>query len=255
MKRFKPILFCIAALVSIIIHALCATNKIALIRNYGYRSTQTWLTITFVTMLLLCTSAVTVSVIIPLIKKAKAKKLERLQEATIEANRQLNEINQRKEQAKLSVDNKLSDAYVYDTFKNVMEPWNDSDIKRQVSNILMQLVDMNAYQEKLAALITINGADSLNDTNTVLDTTEQGILLEVRKAINNAMICNPNNDHDVVAMREQLNEIQEYNNQQLTKVKDLLDATSEYLNTQSNHRDLQKIDLYISTIKEQVKDD
>lgn len=256
MKRFSKFLLGGLACVSGLIYALCSANKTTLIRNYGIRSTNNWLEALLIIFIVICSSALILNVVIPLIQRFRAKKIAMLQEATINANRQLNEANERKERAILSVDNKLSDQGIYKTFQSVMEPWQDSIIRTKVSTILMQLIDMNTHQEKLQALIEINGAtDTLSDTIDVLESTEQGMLLQVRKAINSATIYNPNNSEDITKMNDILTEAEAYNNEQLAKVKDLLDATGNYLNNQSNHKGVEKIDLYTAAIKEHIEID
>ena len=120
----------------------------------------------------------------------------------------------------------------------------------------MQLDIMDEYQEKLVHLLETNGADSLSNTNEVLDQVEQYLCKNVRKVLNYMDVADEDNERDVEQVSLRLTACHEEGQKQLQQVQEFLFALAEFLNKQGdddNSMDL--LNIYKSTILSSIQDE
>ena len=115
---------------------------------------------------------------------------------------------------------------------------------------------MDEYQEKLVHLLETNGADSLSNTNEVLDQVEQYLCKNVRKVLNYMDVADEDNERDVGQVSLRLTACHEEGQKQLQQVQEFLFALAEFLNKQGdddNSMDL--LNIYKSTILSSIQDE
>lgn len=131
-----------------------------------------------------------------------------------------------------------------------------SMLAQPIAKIRMQLDIMDEYQDKLVHLLETNGADSLSNTNEVLDQVEQYLCKNVRKVLNYMDVADEDNEKDVEQVKLRLNACHEEGQKQLQQVQEFLFALAEFLNKQGdddNSMDL--LNIYKSTILSSIQED
>ncbi len=131
-----------------------------------------------------------------------------------------------------------------------------SMLAQPIAKIRMQLDIMDEYQDKLVHLLETNGADSLSNTNEVLDQVEQYLCKNVRKVLNYMDVADEDSEKDVEQVKLRLNACHEEGQKQLQQVQEFLFALAEFLNKQGdddNSMDL--LNIYKSTILSSIQED
>ena len=105
-------------------------------------------------------------------------------------------------------------------------------VSEPASKCVMQMKQMDNYQEKLHSLLAENGADSFSDAEEVLDGAEQYMCRNVRKVLNYMSVADPENADDVGMIREKLQECAAKNGEQISQTQQFVYAMTEYLNHQ-----------------------
>ena len=165
----------------------------------------------------------------------------------------LEEIHKR-QTARLSVDGKLDNA----TMRRLLQQ-KQSDgwglLATPIEACTGQLVSMDDYQERLAKLLAANGADTLYDTEDVLDQAEQGMCRNVRKVINYMEVSDGSLQEDVEMLRGKLDICINQNREILKQSQEFVFALTEYLNRQGDSKeDISMLELYKKTILESIGD-
>ena len=200
------------------------------------------------TILLAAFGAVTLYLLIDfaggLIRAGKQKREQREKEKQATARKSLEE----QKQAKLSVKGKLEEK----TIKNLLEEKSQREWTRlspEISVCLRQMDRMNEYQERLSGLLSMNGADSLRDTEDMLDAVEQYTFRNIRKVINYMNVLDPESASDREKARDQLAVCTQDNGQRLNQVQDFLLALADFLNKQGEgSQEIDMLQMYKDTI-------
>ncbi len=158
----------------------------------------------------------------------------------------------RKQTARLSVQGKLDN----ETLRRLLAQKGQDSwglLSSQIEKNITQLEMMDDYQDRLSKLLASNGADTLSDTEDVLDQAEQGMCRNVRKVINYMEVANSNlsQDRDMIAERLQTCETQ--NQEILKQTQEFVFALTEYLNRQGDsNADTSMLEIYKKTILDAI---
>jgi FtsZ-interacting cell division protein ZipA len=129
-------------------------------------------------------------------------------------------------------------------------------LAQPIARIRMQLDIMDEYQEKLLHLLETNGADSLSNTNEVLDQVEQYLCKNVRKVLNYMDVADEDNERDAEQVSLRLAACHEEGQKQLQQVQEFLFALAEFLNKQGDDDNgMDMLNIYKSTILSSIQDD
>lgn len=129
-------------------------------------------------------------------------------------------------------------------------------LARPIAKIRMQLDIMDEYQEKLVHLLENNGADSLSNTNEVLDQVEQYLCKNVRKVLNYMDVADEDNERDVEQVSLRLAACHEEGQKLLQQVQEFLFALAEFLNKQGDDdNSMDMLNIYKSTILSSIQND
>ena len=205
------------------------------------------------TILLAACGAVTLYLLIDfagnVVRSGKQKKALREKEKQ-EISRKTREAQQ---PAKLSVKGKLEEK----TIRNLLEEKAQREWVRlspEISVCLNQMGRMDEYQERLSGLLSMNGVDSLKDTEDMLDAVEQYTFRNIRKAINYMNVLDPDSPSDRDKARDQLTACTQENGQRLNQVQDFLLALAEFLNKQGEgSQEIDMLQMYKDTILNSIQ--
>ncbi|MBE5870802.1 MAG: hypothetical protein E7294_06045 [Lachnospiraceae bacterium] len=127
-------------------------------------------------------------------------------------------------------------------------------LQTELGQCRRQLAEMDELQDKLTGLLQTNEADSLSDTEEILEKVEQQICKNVRKVLNHIQIRDPSDQGDQVSAREKIQECVQDNEAQLGQTKEFLYALAEFLNRQGeNENDVSMLQIYKETILDSLK--
>lgn len=129
-------------------------------------------------------------------------------------------------------------------------------VSETASKCVMQMKQMDNYQEKLHSLLEDNGADSFSDAEEVLDGAEQYMCRNVRKVLNYMSVADPKTDAGMI--EDKLKECVEKNGEQITQTQEFVYAMTEYLNHQGEDgADAGMLEIYkaaiLKSIGEEIK--
>ena len=179
-----------------------------------------------------------------MVRSGKQKR-ERLEREKQEASRMSRQAQQ---QAKLSVKGKLEEK----TMRSLLEERAQREWVRlspEITVCLRQMERMDEYQERLSGLLSMNGVDSLKDTEDMLDAVEQYTFRNIRKAINYMNVLDPDSPADRDKARDQLTACTQENGERLNQVQDFLLALAEFLNKQGEgSQEIDMLQMYKDTI-------
>lgn len=120
----------------------------------------------------------------------------------------------------------------------------------------LQLDMMDEHQEKLEHLLDVNGADTLSNTEDILDRVEQYLCKNVRKALNYLDVADEEEERDVRLVQEKLASCHEEGQKQLQQVQEFLFALAEFLNMQGgDDNSMEMLDIYKTTILSSIEDE
>lgn len=163
------------------------------------------------------------------------------------------EDQQRMEESKLSVRDKLENSHLRELLKKHMQQGWDV-LGDSVTRCIAQLEQMDDYQARLSRLLKNNGAQMLSDTEDVLDRVEQYICRNVRKVLNYMDVSDPKQQGDVSMLREKLEDCFERNQDQLRQTQEFLYALTDYLNQQGDsENDTSMLEVYKRTLLESIE--
>ena len=106
--------------------------------------------------------------------------------------------------------------------------------KNEIGSCLDQMKTMDRYQNKLNRLLKENGADTLNDTEEILERVEQYLCKNVRKVLNYMNVADTNDVSDQEMIQNKLKNCEEANSVQLDQTQQFLFALTEFLNRQGD---------------------
>jgi len=167
---------------------------------------------------------------------------------------QIIEDKQRQEPPRLSVKDKLENAYLRELLKKHMQnQW--SNLTESITKCTSQLEQMDEYQDKLSRLLKNNGADMLYDTEDVLDRVEQYICRNVRKVLNYMEVADSRLPADSDMVKSKLADCWESNQEQLRQTQEFIFALTDFLNQQGDsENDATMLELYKKTILDSIKE-
>lgn len=173
--------------------------------------------------------------------KKKREKQSLIQAEALKEEEQLKE-------SSLSVKHKLDNYELRNILQeNSMGEWNC--LSDDVNQLVSQLHDMDAEQERLRVLLKHNAADVLSDTEAVLERSEQYMCRNVRKVINYMSVYHSDSDADVKALQQEVLECQKLNGALLSEVHEFLLMLTEFLNKQGdNSYDGHMLETYKETL-------
>ncbi|MCR5418607.1 MAG: hypothetical protein K6E84_06800 [Lachnospiraceae bacterium] len=168
------------------------------------------------------------------------------------ARQQALEEQHRRQTARLSMQDKLDSSVIRQILEQKKtEGW--SSVSEDINECIRQLLTMDDYQDKLQKLLETNGADTLYDTEDVLDQAEQGILRNVRKVINYMEVSDSDKSEDTGRIAERLSECLSQNREILRQSQEFVFALTEYLNRQGDSgNDVSMLEIYKKTILEAI---
>ncbi len=154
----------------------------------------------------------------------------------------------KKQTARLSMENKLDN----ETLRRVLGQKMSAEWSACASDIggcIEQLSTMDDYQAKLKKLLESNGADTLYDTEDVLDQAEQGMCRNVRKVINYMEVADAGSDEGTSMIKEKAADCSRLNSEILKQSREFVFALTEYLNRQGDTSDdISMLEVYKKTI-------
>ena len=128
-------------------------------------------------------------------------------------------------------------------------------LEDEISACIVQMEKMNDYQAKLAGLLRLNDARSLQDTEDVLDQVEQYLCRNVRKALNYMNILDPASPEDAAAARKKLLACHDDNQQRLSQTQEFLVALTDFLNRQGDgNAEIDMLEIYRKTILDSIQE-
>ena len=121
--------------------------------------------------------------------------------------------------------------------------------KNEIGSCLDQMKTMDRYQNKLNRLLKENGADTLNDTEEILERVEQYLCKNVRKVLNYMNVADTNDVSDQEMIQNKLKNCEEMNAVQLEQTQQFLFALTEFLNRQGDDdTGTEMLEMYRQTI-------
>ena len=170
-------------------------------------------------------------------------------------NQELIEEQHRRQTARLSVDNKLDNETLRKVLAQKMgDEW--SSCAGDIGVCVQQLTQMDDYQRRLKKLLESNGADTLNDTEDVLDQAEQGMCRNVRKIINYMEVADAGSDEGVAMIKGKIAECEAQNADILKQSREFVFALTEYLNKQGDSSDdISMLEVYKETILKSIREE
>ncbi len=158
----------------------------------------------------------------------------------------------KKQTARLSMQNKLDNATLRRILnQKAQDSW--SICAGSIEQCTGQLASMDSLQERLSKLLEQNGADTLYDTEDVLDQAEQGMCANVRKVLNYMEVADNNKQEDMEMIREKADLCVAQNKEILDQSQEFVFALTEYLNRQGDSgADLSMLEIYKKTILESI---
>ena len=163
------------------------------------------------------------------------------------------EIEAKKNTAVLSVKEELEN----DRLCELLEEAGKSEwqmLNTELSKCRKQMAEMDDLQDKLTGLLKTNEADSLSDTEEILERVEQQICKNVRKVLNHIQIRDPEDPSDLESAREKIQECVRDNEAQIGQTKEFLYALADFLNQQGdNENDASMLQIYKATILDSLK--
>lgn len=247
--RKKPTILIVFLILTVICLIGCGTS-IALQDNiimyYGIRSFRTLRSILIGASCLSAGGAVFGGV-----RFALQNKQERLEEVYNEIRQDEIKSLESKKQARLSVSDDIDPAYL----KTSLNAMADGKWKCYADTIYMcvkQFVQMDSYQERFHQLLVQNGANSLGDTEDVINQVEQFMCRNVRNVVNYMTVAD-DDDQGRASVYEKLCKSYEENQALLGQTKDFIYAMTDFLNSQSGEADTRLLETYKDTLLKTIR--
>lgn len=126
-----------------------------------------------------------------------------------------------------------------------------------VKTCLAQMDKMDDYQERQRTLIECNDAVYLNDTISVLDSTEHRMYYNIRNIINCCILVEGSDANTNMLDMDIINTSIQNNEKELSDVKTLLQYSVSYINAYNTDGSLDRseLDAWLSTIKKNKEKD
>ena len=126
---------------------------------------------------------------------------------------------------------------------------------QSLQRLRIQLEMMDEQQERLAHLLENNGAETLSNTQEVLDRVEQYLCKSVRKVINYMDVADPDRADDVRRVEEKAAACYAEGQKQLQQVQEFLFTMADFLNSQGDDdNSIQLLELYKNTILDSIQE-
>lgn len=201
-----------------------------------------------------CLAVVLAAFIVSLLRQQSRKRKAAKEEALAQEEKRAAKETEDADREVLSVSRKMDSMKIRDLLiGNAAEKWNV--LSRELMQLKQQLDTMDEHQETLKGLLDANGAASLANTEDMLDSVEQYLCKNVRKALNYMSVADEENPKDVQLVRQKLLLCREDGEKQLAQVQEFLFALAEFLNKQGeDDNSMEMLDLYKSTILSSIKD-
>lgn len=149
----------------------------------------------------------------------------------------------------LSVNGKLNPNFIRKNLKELRNgDW--SMLSPELDDCIHQFEQMDSYQERYSNLLKSNGANSLSDTEDVIDQVEQYMCKNARNIINFMNVADKDSQAEVM---EKLKKCQEENESLLKQTKDFIYAMTEFLNNQGGENDTRILETYKTTILSTIR--
>ncbi|MBQ7505742.1 MAG: hypothetical protein IJT05_00300 [Lachnospiraceae bacterium] len=192
-----------------------------------------------------------VLVVIRLLRFLRLKRKDEEESARQAVLQKEQEALDRRKKARLSVEGAMDPAVVRSLLeKQALTRW--TMYYGPISEIADQMRQMDTYQERLSHLLQNNGAETLSDTETVLNEVEQYLCKNVRNVVNFMDVAD---DDAAGEVGEKLKACQIANKELLTKTRDFVYALAEYLNNQGRDSDMRILETYRDTILKHLKEE
>ena len=175
---------------------------------------------------------------------AKGRRQGRLQEEKQQLIEEEGRREERRRSARLSVEGEMDARTVKELLIHEAKGRWESQSAR-IFDCVEQMEQMDSYQDRLARLIRDNGAESLSDTEEMLDQVEQYLCRNVRSVLNFMAVADDDAREQV---GERLTECREQNRSLLSQTRDFLYALAEFLNKQGGQTDTRLLNTYRETI-------
>lgn len=151
----------------------------------------------------------------------------------------------------LSVNGKLNPKFIRDSLRKLKEG-KYSYLSIELDDCIHQFEQMDSYQERYSNLLKSNGANSLSDTEDVIDQVEQYMCKNARNIINFMNVADEDTE-TASKVVEQLYKCQEENESLLKQTKDFIYAMTEFLNNQGGENDTRILETYKTTILSTIR--
>lgn len=197
-------------------------------------------------LLLICSSFLTLigSTASYVIKKKKYMALEEKR-----YSQRLLEEREEENASSLSVNGKLNPNFIRKNLKELRDgEWGF--LSPELDDCIHQFEQMDSYQERYSNLLKSNGANSLSDTEDVIDQVEQYMCKNARNIINFMNVADKDSQEEVI---EKLMKCQEENENLLKQTKDFIYAMTEFLNNQGGENDTRILETYKTTILSTIR--
>ena len=151
---------------------------------------------------------------------------------------------------KLSVKGRMDAAAIQRMLEmKAQDEW--SILAMDIEGCVTQMRQMVDYQDRLKKLLKNNAADTLYDTEEILDRVGQTICRNVRKVLN---YMDVSDERDTHIIKEKIHECSRENEELLRKTQDFMYALTEFLNRQGDSgNEVDMLDVYKGAILDSIK--
>jgi len=153
-------------------------------------------------------------------------------------------------QARLSVSKDIDPQDLRRELSEQMTSWNGFD--EMIDQCIAQFDKMDSYQERFHKLLTDNGANTLSDTEDVVNQVEQYMCRNVRSVVNFMMVADADESGKSSLDTKLTNCITE-NQKLLDQTRDFIYAMTEFLNDQAGTADTRLLESYKDTLLKTIR--
>lgn len=152
----------------------------------------------------------------------------------------------------LDVGAKLNPLVLQNLLVTMRDSASDKNLYTAFDSVYYTMTAMDSYQARLKELLDNNGADTLRDTEDILDHAEQHICRNVRRFINSVTILDLSNPDDALSASNLAIECVSEDRKLLELTKNFLSSLVELLNRQDTGSCVNEIKMYREAIDEQL---
>lgn len=134
--------------------------------------------------------------------------------------------------------------------------YDHKELETRLQKCIVFLSKIDSYQEKLKNLLANNGADSLSDTEDVLNQVEQYICKKMLSVCNYISIVDTNDKNEVAKIKKKIDARIEDVSKQLDQVQEFLFNLADFLNKQNDDDATpETLEIYKTLILKSINDD